>query len=105
MSKSGNTRLFDLYERLDRLEELIEDMEELGISTREEAEQMIVERYSLEAVLPQMLQLYEDAKKIPIPYADVAPRPKPPPQEPPQPQRLKPPVRPMISKPRSPFRG
>ena len=27
---------------MDRLEELIEDMEELGISTREEAEQMIV---------------------------------------------------------------
>ena len=43
MSKSGSTRLFDLYERLDRLEELIEDMEAFGISTREEAEQMIVE--------------------------------------------------------------
>ncbi len=25
---------------------------------------MIVEKYSLEAVLPRMLQLYEDAKKI-----------------------------------------
>ncbi|HYP59973.1 MAG TPA: hypothetical protein VEQ36_06045 [Thermomicrobiales bacterium] len=43
MSKSGSKQLFDLYERMDRLEELIEDMEELGISTREEAEQMIVE--------------------------------------------------------------
>ena len=42
MSKSGSKQLFDLYERMDRLEELIEDMEELGISTREEAEQMIV---------------------------------------------------------------
>ena len=43
MSKSGSKQLFDLYERMDRLEELIEDMEELGISTRDEAEQMIVE--------------------------------------------------------------
>ena len=43
MSKPGSKQLFDLYERMDRLEELIEDMEELGISTREEAEQMIVE--------------------------------------------------------------
>jgi DNA phosphorothioation-dependent restriction protein DptG len=43
VSKSGSKQLFDLYERMDRLEELIEDMEELGISTREEAEQMIVE--------------------------------------------------------------
>jgi len=42
VSKSGSKQLFDLYERMDRLEELIEDMEELGISTREEAEQMIV---------------------------------------------------------------
>lgn len=42
MSKPGSKQLFDLYERMDRLEELIEDMEELGISTREEAEQMIV---------------------------------------------------------------
>ncbi|HEX3301469.1 MAG TPA: hypothetical protein VHR64_01185 [Thermomicrobiales bacterium] len=43
MSNAGSKRLFDLYERMDRLEELIEEMEELGISTREEAEQMIVE--------------------------------------------------------------
>ena len=43
MSNTGSRQLFDLYERMDRLEELIEDMEELGISTREEAEQMIVE--------------------------------------------------------------
>ena len=43
MSNTDSKRLFDLYERMDRLEELIEDMEELGISTREEAEQMIVE--------------------------------------------------------------
>ena len=43
MSNVGSKRLFDLYERMDRLEELIEDMEELGISTREEAEQMIIE--------------------------------------------------------------
>jgi DNA phosphorothioation-dependent restriction protein DptG len=43
VSNVGSKRLFDLYERMDRLEELIEDMEELGISTREEAEQMIIE--------------------------------------------------------------
>ena len=43
MSNTGSKRLFDLYERMDRLEELIEDMEEFGISTREEAEQMIIE--------------------------------------------------------------
>jgi hypothetical protein len=71
------------------------------------AEQMIVEKYSLEAVLPQMLQLYEDAKKIPIPYADVAPRPKPPPPDAQAQQpRPKPAFRPMQqAKPRSPFRG
>lgn len=30
-------------------------------------EQMVVEQYSLEAVLPQMLQLYEDARRIELP--------------------------------------
>jgi len=43
VSNVGSKRLFDLYERMDRLEELIEDMEELGVNTREEAEQMIIE--------------------------------------------------------------
>ena len=43
MSKSGKQRLFDLYERMDRVEELIEDMDELGITTREEAEHLIIE--------------------------------------------------------------
>ena len=43
MSKSGKQRLFDLYERMDQVEELIEDMDELGITTREEAEQLIIE--------------------------------------------------------------
>ena len=43
MSKSGKQRLFDIYERMDRVEELIEDMDELGITTREEAEQLIIE--------------------------------------------------------------
>ena len=43
MSKSGKQRLFDLYERMDRVEELIEDMDELGIANREEAEQLILE--------------------------------------------------------------
>ena len=43
MSKSGKQRLFDLYERMDQVEELIEDMDELGITTREEAEHLIIE--------------------------------------------------------------
>lgn len=34
-------KLFDLYERMDRLEELIEDMDELGVTSREQAEAMI----------------------------------------------------------------
>jgi polyhydroxyalkanoate synthesis regulator phasin len=33
--------VFALYERMDRLEELVEDMRELGISTVEEAEKLI----------------------------------------------------------------
>jgi DNA phosphorothioation-dependent restriction protein DptG len=43
VAKTGSIQLFDLYERMDRLEELIEDMEELGVTTRDEAEQMIIE--------------------------------------------------------------
>lgn len=43
MSNSGKQQLFNLYERMDRVEELIEDMDELGITTREEAEQLIIE--------------------------------------------------------------
>ena len=43
MAKSGNQKLFDLYERMDRIEELIEDMDELGISSREDAERLMVE--------------------------------------------------------------
>ena len=42
MSKSGGKQLFDLYERMDRLEELLEDMDELGVSSRDEIEQMII---------------------------------------------------------------
>ena len=43
MSKSGgNKQLFDLYERMDRIEELLEDMDELGIASREAAEQLII---------------------------------------------------------------
>jgi hypothetical protein len=43
VSKSdGNKQLFGLYERMDRLEELLEDMDELGIASREEAEQLII---------------------------------------------------------------
>lgn len=43
MSKPASKQLFDLYERMDRVEELIEDMDELGVTTREEAEALIVE--------------------------------------------------------------
>lgn len=43
MSKPANKKLFNLYERMDRIEELIEDMDELGITTRQEAEALIVE--------------------------------------------------------------
>lgn len=43
MSKPASKQLFDLYERMDRIEELIEDMDELGVTTREEAEALIVE--------------------------------------------------------------
>jgi hypothetical protein len=43
VSKSPNKTLFDLYERMDRIEELIEDMDELGIATREQAEALIMD--------------------------------------------------------------
>jgi hypothetical protein len=43
VSKPASKQLFDLYERMDRIEELIEDMDEFGITTRDEAEALIVE--------------------------------------------------------------
>jgi hypothetical protein len=43
VAKSSNQKLFYLYERMDRIEELIEDMDELGVASREEAERLIVE--------------------------------------------------------------
>ncbi len=43
MTQSGKQTLFDLYERLDRIEELIEDMDELNVTSREDAERLIVE--------------------------------------------------------------
>jgi hypothetical protein len=42
VSKSGGKQLFDLYERMDRLEEMLEDMDELGVASRDEIEQMII---------------------------------------------------------------
>ena len=36
-------KLFELYEQMDKLEELIEDMDELGVTSREQAEAMISE--------------------------------------------------------------
>ena len=41
MSDAGKAKLFHLYERMDKLEELIEDMDELGVTSREQAEAMI----------------------------------------------------------------
>ncbi len=43
MSKAGQSSLFDLYEKLDRLEELLEDMEEFGVASREDVERLIAE--------------------------------------------------------------
>lgn len=43
MSRNPNQKLFDLYERLDRIEELIEDMDELSVATRADAEKLIIE--------------------------------------------------------------
>ena len=43
MSNPASKKLFDLYERMDRIEELIEDMDELGIATRDQAEALIVD--------------------------------------------------------------
>jgi RecA/RadA recombinase len=42
VSKSSDRQLFDLYERLDRLEEMLEDMDELGVSTRDQIEQVVI---------------------------------------------------------------
>jgi glycosyltransferase involved in cell wall biosynthesis len=78
------------------------------------AEQMVLEQYSLEAVLPRMLALYEEARSMPT----EPPRPRPLPTDPldvpetptpprPQPAPAAPPARrqaPAPSK-RSPFRG
>ena len=36
------------------------------------AEQMITEEYSLDAVLPRMLQMYEDARNTPPPSVELA---------------------------------
>jgi glycosyltransferase involved in cell wall biosynthesis len=69
------------------------------------AERMITEQYSLEAVLPQMLQMYEDARQLPTeppreprPAPVVPPRPFPPSAGPAVVARAKPTGR-------SPFRG
>jgi hypothetical protein len=43
MSNPASKKLFDLYDRMDRIEELIEDMDELGIGTRDQAEALIVD--------------------------------------------------------------
>ena len=43
MSKAPKQSLFDLYERMDRIEELIEDMDDLGVNSRDAAEKLIIE--------------------------------------------------------------
>lgn len=43
MANPGSVSLALLYERMDRLEELIEDMDELGVHSREDAERLIGE--------------------------------------------------------------
>ena len=43
MSKPPKQTLFDLYERMDRIEELIEDMDDLGVNSRDAAEKLIIE--------------------------------------------------------------
>lgn len=70
------------------------------------AEQMIVEKYSLDAVLPSMLQLYEDARNMPTGEPDRPPAPPassiplPRPSAPALPAK-----RPAATQSRSPFRG
>ena len=61
------------------------------------AEQMIVERYSLDAVLPRMLKMYEDV----VDAKPKGPRPKPAPSGKPEERAAKP----VKGKPRSPFLG
>jgi hypothetical protein len=41
-STSKDGKLFDLYAKLDRLEELLEDMDDLGIESRAQAEQAMI---------------------------------------------------------------
>ena len=43
MTKPAPANLFDLYERLDRLEEVLEDMEEFGVTSRGDLERMIAD--------------------------------------------------------------
>ncbi len=45
MAKTGETekQLFDLYDQLDRIEELLEDMSDLGITSQAEAETRLAE--------------------------------------------------------------
>jgi hypothetical protein len=43
VAQPGKPTLFDLYSRMDRIEELIEDMDDLGIASREDAERLMIE--------------------------------------------------------------
>ena len=52
-----NGKLFEMYERMDRLEELIEDMDELGVTSREQAEAMISD---LDSQIDEQEEHHED---------------------------------------------
>jgi len=69
------------------------------------AEQMIQEQYSLDAVLPQMLQMYEDARNTPVtePGSHRAARPAPPAPRPHQAAPIE--ANSNAASKRSPFRG
>jgi hypothetical protein len=58
VTKPASQKLFDLYAQMDRIEELIEDMDELGIATRDQAEALIVE---LDAQIEE-LETHEDGE-------------------------------------------
>lgn len=45
-SRQGESELYALIDQLDRLEELLEEMDEFGVTTREEVEQRIAELHA-----------------------------------------------------------
>lgn len=45
-SRQGESELYALIDQLDRLEELLEELDEFGVTTREEVEQRIAELHA-----------------------------------------------------------